>query len=83
MNHPLSPDEPSIDSLYVGKVPVVIKKIIEEKTSDNKKHHAHYKLGRYLGKGAFCKCYEFVRCDDISISYAAKIIPKLKLVSIS
>jgi polo-like kinase 1 len=38
----------------------------------------HYERGKFLGKGGFAKCYEFVRCDNKEIT-AAKIILKSSL----
>lgn len=38
-----------------------------------------YEQGKFLGKGGFAKCYEFVHQDDLNIVSAAKIIDKITL----
>ena len=37
-----------------------------------------YKLGKFLGKGGFAKCYEFRQVSDGKV-YAGKIVPKTLL----
>jgi polo-like kinase 1 len=58
-------------------VPFENAKIIEErssKTNEVKK----YAKGKFLGKGGFAKCYEFVLLDNKQV-YASKVIPKASL----
>lgn len=53
-----------------------LNEIIEDKTF--LKSHGHvkrYEKGKFLGKGAFAKCYE-IKSLDTGKRYAAKIIPK-------
>lgn len=40
--------------------------------------YRQYIKGKFLGKGGFAKCYEFVQCDNKQIT-AAKIIQKSSL----
>jgi hypothetical protein len=37
-----------------------------------------YTRGKFLGKGGFAKCYEFIRRDNGEV-FAAKVIPKASL----
>ena len=37
-----------------------------------------YEKGRFLGKGGFAKCYEFVRVENKQL-YAGKVVPKTLL----
>ena len=40
--------------------------------------YRQYVKGKFLGKGGFAKCYEFVQCDNNNVT-AAKIIQKASL----
>ena len=54
--------------------------IIEEriKHSNGEVSYRTYVKGKFLGKGGFAKCYEFVQCDTKAIA-ASKIIQKSSL----
>ncbi|KAL4507292.1 hypothetical protein ABPG72_002085 [Tetrahymena utriculariae] len=52
--------------------------IIEEVVKD-KGVIRRYSKGKFLGKGGFAKCYEFINLDDEKKVQAAKIIPKSSL----
>ena len=41
-------------------------------------NYRQYFKGKFLGKGGFAKCYEFVQCDNKNV-LAAKIIEKASL----
>ena len=62
------------------KIPKADPSIIEEEipTSKDKNKIRKYKLGRFLGKGGFAKCYELVCLDNNKI-FAAKMIAKSSL----
>lgn len=54
--------------------------IIEErvKHQNGEVSYRNYVKGKFLGKGGFAKCYEFVQCDTKAIT-AAKVIQKSSL----
>ena len=54
--------------------------IIEErvKHQNGEISYRQYVKGKFLGKGGFAKCYEFVQCDNKVVS-AAKVIQKSSL----
>jgi len=54
--------------------------VVEEKIKhqNGEVSYKQYIKGKFLGKGGFAKCYEFVQCDNKAIS-AAKIIQKSSL----
>ena len=54
--------------------------IVEEKIKhqNGEVSYRQYIKGKFLGKGGFAKCYEFVQCENKAIT-AAKIIQKSSL----
>ena len=54
--------------------------IIEEriKHQNGEISYRQYIKGKFLGKGGFAKCYDFVQCDNKQIT-AAKVIQKASL----
>ena len=56
--------------------PSIIEEIIP--ISKDKNKIRKYKIGRFLGKGGFAKCYEFI-CQDNNKIFAAKVIDKSSL----
>ena len=56
----------------------IIKALISKSYSNKKETTRKYKLGRFLGKGGFAKCYELI-CQDNKKIFAAKMIPLSEL----
>ena len=71
----------NIENKQSGEAGMDIQTIVEEKivkvTGDVQIRK--YTKGRFLGKGGFAKCYEFV-CMDTKKIYAAKVVTKSSLV---
>ena len=56
----------------------LIEELISKSYSNKKETTRKYKLGRFLGKGGFAKCYELI-CQDNNKVFAAKMIPLSEL----
>jgi polo-like kinase 1 len=52
--------------------------LIHERHLRSGKPNKDYSKGRFLGKGGFAKCYEFVEIETKK-RFAAKVIPKSSL----
>ena len=71
-NEILSNPQPE-KKVVVKTDPSIVEEIIP--LSKDKNKIRKYKIGRFLGKGGFAKCYEFI-CQDNNKIFAAKVIDK-------
>ena len=74
-NEILSNPQPE-KKVVVKTDPSIVEEIIP--LSKDKNKIRKYKIGRFLGKGGFAKCYEFI-CQDNNKIFAAKVIDKSSL----